>query len=810
MERSQRLGVLGVVGLALWWTEWGTAEELPRPPVPPTDGSGLVLPFEADSDQSVVADGFPEVPEEYFPTSLLRQPAPPLAPIPSAPQESLLLSGAPINPVTGFPLSTAEGSLLRETRRREAMSPSTDIVLGSEGKFRISTDGGSLLGKSTSARGVATQSRSPIVNDPRIRGDRTGRLMASGSYWVPARQDLDTALSKLDSREVENLVVIKGPYSAVLGPGFDFVDFRLQASPRYEEGSGWNGSSVAEYQGNGNAWYGREAVWGGGTDYGFRVSYGHRTGNDYFTGNGDRLPSSYNSRDLVLTFGKDLTEDSSVEFNYLRQDQTGLEFPGLVFDINYLVMDGFDLRYRLVEQPYFDELEVSGWYNRTRFEGDTARSGKLLQIPSLGELFAPFDGTGRARTDVDSMSAGYRELARWGDPEDSQTTLGTDLIFIKQELNDYDIDPSGIFGTANFPIPRSDSTDVGLFFEQLWLAGEATRLKLGGRVDFIAVHASDQVQNFFDFTGQGYANITQMKEAGLDQNFTPWGLFTTAERELSEAWTLSAGAGYAERPPTLTELYASGSFIGTNQPGLTFLEGDPELDPERRLQLDLGLRGEFERTRVGVNGYYAWIRDYITYDYMTGGILPYRPGFDFQHLIYTNTDLATLGGFEAYLDRDVTSMLTGFARISFVEGRDHTRNESSRLAAIRRAQLFAVTSDRSGATNDDEPLPGIVPLQSSVGVRWHQDDPDPDWGLELEAVMVAPQNRVATSLVEKPTAGYGLGNVRGFWRPFADLTMMAGVENFTDRYYRQHLDYRSGRGVYQPGINAYLSAEVTY
>ncbi|MDA1049126.1 MAG: hypothetical protein O3C40_01420 [Planctomycetota bacterium] len=39
-----------------------------------------------------------------------------------------------------------------------------------------------------------------------------------------------------------------------------------------------------------------------------------------------------------------------------------------------------------------------------------------------------------------------------------------------------------------------------------------------------------------------------------------------------------------------------------------------------------------------------------------------------------------------------------------------------------------------------------------------------------------------------------------------------GTENFTDRTYREHLDFRSPNGiqVFQPGINGYFDGELTY
>jgi len=53
-----------------------------------------------------------------------------------------------------------------------------------------------------------------------------------------------------------------------------------------------------------------------------------------------------------------------------------LELPGQAFDIDFLVTDGYETTYILVDQPNFDRLEVETWYNRTRFEGNAQRPGK--------------------------------------------------------------------------------------------------------------------------------------------------------------------------------------------------------------------------------------------------------------------------------------------------------------------------------------------------------------------------------------------------------------------------------------------------
>ena len=69
-------------------------------------------------------------------------------------------------------------SLLSANRRSLTRQPGTNVVLGTESKGRKTTDIGQLLGKSTSSIGIATEKRSPIVTDVRVRGTQVGQLLA--------------------------------------------------------------------------------------------------------------------------------------------------------------------------------------------------------------------------------------------------------------------------------------------------------------------------------------------------------------------------------------------------------------------------------------------------------------------------------------------------------------------------------------------------------------------------------------------------------------------------------------------------------
>jgi outer membrane receptor protein involved in Fe transport len=281
----------------------------------------------------------------------------------------------------------------------------TPAVSGQEAQTRASTDLGDLLAKSQSALGVEVQHRSPIITDTRVRGYHVGELatILDGAFFFPARQDLDTIVSKIDSSIIRNVVVVKGPYSVRYGPGFAFLDVETLGSPRYENGFEAHGSTGLVYKTNGSQWNGRQSVWGGGRDWGFRLGYDLMAGDDYFDGHGRRLPSGYNEQNIDAAFGCDLGPDCSIEVRGLRQDQHDVQLPGQVFDIRNAFTDAGVVRFVARNQDCFDHLTLEAWYNQTRFNGDNLSPAKQVQI----FFFTPnaaFVGV----TEANSESTGYR------------------------------------------------------------------------------------------------------------------------------------------------------------------------------------------------------------------------------------------------------------------------------------------------------------------------------------------------------------------------------------------------------------------
>ena len=572
-------------------------------------------------------------------------------------------------------------SLLTEQRRRRASSLTADVVFGAEGEFRATTDAGNLLGRSYSTTGVNGKQRSPVITDTRIRGSGVGQLLASGSYWFPARPDLDTMLSKIDSRIIGDMIVIKGPYATRYGPGHTFVDVEILKSPRYCCPD-TTYSTVLEYKTNGQQFYGRQVALGGASNYGYRFSYGNRTGNDYEDGAGTDFISSYTSKDFDFAFGYDITPYRHLEFNYVRLDQYDVEVPTQLLDLEFLKTDGFDVSYVMEDSPYFDRFTVEGWYNQTNSRSNANSPAKRALKLVLDDATLNIDG------EAENMSTGFSTYGDW-EADGAITTVGVDMRYLRQEVNQLSnvlgLSFPGLFGNnatpeVNGPLPKAYTANPGIFIEQLREVNASLNVNAGARFDIVEMNAAHTVEEVgglagptgiiynpsgMDLMGFGGSTIPGVQAdletvllGSFNQSYAMASGFITGEYKINPCWTASGGFGFGMRNPTMAELYPL-PMISTVMPQQPFsiLFGNPNLRPEKRSQFDLGLRTDQGCFRGGVNGYVAWVEDYVTYDAL-------RPDwFVFQ---YVNTDLAILAGFDAFAEYDAHKNITAFAMASYV------------------------------------------------------------------------------------------------------------------------------------------------
>jgi hemoglobin/transferrin/lactoferrin receptor protein len=238
-------------------------------------------------------------------------------------------------------------------------------------------------------------------------------------------------------------------------------------------------------------------------------------------------------------------------------------------------------------------------------------------------------------------------------------------------------------------------------------------------------------------------------------------------RHVRPGWNIYANVGRAFRAPTLLERF----FFGPHDAAKDDL-GNPDLDPETSLNLDLGLKVRRDRWRAQVSVFHNTVHDYIA-----------KVDVD-TALAWLNLDDVRLYGAETALELWPAEQWMLFGSLSWVRGE---------------------VTDAGGN------LPSIPPLRARGGVRWQRE-----LGVERriwsEAVLLWADGQTEPGPGERATPSWRRIDLRGGWALGEHWSVTAAVENLTDSAYSDHLSrvWQDLGRTSQPGRNVKLSARLGF
>ena len=298
--------------------------------------------------------------------------------------------------------------------------------------------------------------------------------------------------------------------------------------------------------------------------------------------------------------------------------------------------------------------------------------------------------------------------------------------------------------------PHTDQSAFAAFAYEEFALGPY-RLQFGARVE-----RNDYV----------VANRDRKADGGLDapntrdRDFTGGSASIGFRAELGSGSALVANLTRSHRAPALEELYNFGPHVGN----VVFEVGNPDLDAETTLGLDLSLRHQ----STGIRG------DFNAYVY------------NIDNFVYLDLREETFGALRVGEFVQGRSRFTGFdAKGSFRLGSQVWVNLG-----------FGSVDAKLLATH--EALPRIPPLRRSVSV----DIPYRGLTVTPELILASEQDHV--SRAETATAGYSVLNVRGSYvwpRQHMAHVLSVSAFNLTDELYRNHTSFikelapEIGRGV---------------
>ena len=260
-------------------------------------------------------------------------------------------------------------------------------------------------------------------------------------------------------------------------------------------------------------------------------------------------------------------------------------------------------------------------------------------------------------------------------------------------------------------------------------------LETEGDEAFIPANITDAAALFgFEEIGTGKARVqigvraervtVSSDDVGVERDFTPISGSSGLIWVLPKDWSLSGNAAWTHRAPTSEELLSNGPHVATDR----FEVGDPDLDPERALGLDLSIRRKEGRVTgeltLFMTLYDGYVSDRARPDPNNPGSIAVDPNTGLQIFDFTASDTRFAGG-EAHVD--IALMHTEPHHLSFEMFGDLVRAEDS---------------------DTDEPLPRITPPRYGAGLTYQ--------GARLwsraEVRRTGTQDRVAD--LETTTRGY--------------------------------------------------------
>lgn len=292
-------------------------------------------------------------------------------------------------------------------------------------------------------------------------------------------------------------------------------------------------------------------------------------------------------------------------------------------------------------------------------------------------------------------------------------------------------------------IPNFRAHNAGLFAIEEW-SNEELRLTGGARIDWRQL-------DVYRFSGASVAKTRARYSNATGAVGAQW--------QFHPAWSMGANLGSAWRPPSLNELYSDGVHHGSAQ----YEIGDPTLQNERSISLDMTVRHIGERAHVDASAFLNRINGFISLFPAPDPTLTVRGAF--PTFRYRQDDVV-MYGVDGSAEWHVSSLLRLGVTVSVVRGK---------LVSTQEPMLF-LPGDRGRFLVHVE-LPDGLGLTGSY--------------LETTLTAVRRQDRYPPNVdYADPPAGYALfdleaGTHMHWGERTIDVTMT--IRNLLNASYRDYL-----------------------
>lgn len=664
--------------------------------------------------------------------------------------ETVTLEVAPLNESVTV-RSQQPGSLLTD------LTPIQSVLTAGDIERSNAVDIGEAL---STQDGFWMKRKAGVANDVVVRGfqqENINFLIDGARVYGACPSQMDPPASHVDLSQVERVEFTKGPFDVrnegSLGASVNVVtkapEQRLSITPYARFGS------FGQYTTGVDGSFASERVE-------LQAGYSYQVSDPYSDGRGQSFTRYTNYSALgqnakaydirggwfKATFSP--AEDSKVNLSYTRQQSGLVLFPYLAMDSDYDNTDRATIAYDSGKRSIFKSIHSDAYYsNVIHVMSNSQRTSAMNGVPTMtsptsaraigGHLEGALGG---------GFSAGVESFYRNWNVSGSMAMSGT--VLYTHSLPDV-----GTYGSGAY------LTYERAFTPKLVLKG-------GARYDYATVSlgtAGASTDLYYQFYGTRSTSARASYGSGNVR---------LSYAALSGV-TLFVGAGSAGRIPNAEEFFfarVGSSMSMSGMGGTTMMQtngmvGNPNLRIPRNTETDMGAEVKFSHLRVTANLFYSSIQNYIMIGRQavpssTSGMGGTMGSTSVMATTYNNVDARIYGGELSY-------------DLNLTRGFSFTGNVSHSIG-------ISDPKPESGIYNTN--MPEMPPFRGTAALRYVHKYSFAEFG----ALLANRQNRVDRNVLETPTAGYAVFNVKAGVM-YRKLRVNFGANNLFDRFYYQNLSY---------------------
>ncbi len=573
--------------------------------------------------------------------------------------------------------------------------------------------------------GISSTYFGPGASRPVIRGlggDRV-RMLSDGLGSADASNVSPDHAVSVDPASAERIEVLRGPStllygSTAIGGVVNVLDNRI---PGYAPEKPLTGSVELSAGTVAGERQGSLMLEGGAGRFAWHADYLQRETDDYeIPGFAEADPQEDEEMTGELDNSALDSEAGSIGFSLVGDT-------GLIG----LSVSGFDTLYGVPGHEHEHEEKEEGGPVRIDLE--------QRRVDLKGELRRPFGLWSGARLRLGSADYEHREL----EGAEVGTTFLNESLEGRFELVQQRT-RGGLSGSVGVQYSTSDFAAIG-----------AEAFVPPSTTDLAAVFAFEEIQRGklrYQFGGRFENQQVDVDSELPDRDLSGLSGSLGLVWEPADDYSLSVSVARSVRLPTATELYANGPHIATD----AFEVGDPDLDQETSLGVDVSLRKRTGRFTATLNLFANRFDDYV-FERFNG-----EEQDGLAVIVFDQQDAEFVGG---EIEGLVNLYQGDHAHFDLLLGTDYVRAELS---------------------GTGEPLPRIPPRRHKLGVSYRYDR----LRAFAEAIRAESQDRASDE--ETTTAGYTLLNAGISYRLFLGptvLDLMLRGRNLGDEEARNHVSF---------------------